>query len=77
MADPNIPPPPPPSPFHPESVQGLPIKPAPAGGGCGKPWVIGCLVLLVLAGIGLVAGVWYAGKNVDRLMLWSFGQIEG
>ncbi|HEX7185155.1 MAG TPA: hypothetical protein VF756_25235 [Thermoanaerobaculia bacterium] len=72
MAEPNFPPP---SPFNPEGA--APIRPASAGGGCGKPWVIGCLALLVLAGIGLIVGVWYAGKNYDKLMLWSFDQIRG
>lgn len=74
MADPTIPPPPAPSPFNPQGA--APIAPA-AGGGCGRPAVIGCLALLILAGIGLVAGVWYAGKNVDRLMTWSFDQVRG
>jgi hypothetical protein len=66
-------PPPPPSPFS-------PTGPAPAprrAGGCGKPAVIGCLVLLVLAGLGLVGMIWYASTNFEKLMRFSLRQSEG
>ena len=70
MEPPNTPPPPPPSPFQ-------PINPGPAPvpgktGGCGKPVVIGCLILLVLMGIGLVL----LFSNAPKLLDWAFGQME-
>jgi hypothetical protein len=70
MEPPNTPPPPPPSPFQ-------PINPGPAPvpgktGGCGKPVVIGCLILLVLTGIGLVLLL----SNAPKLLDWAFGQME-
>ena len=74
MEPPHTPPPPPPSPFQ-------PIQPGPAPvpgktGGCGKPVVIGCLVVLVLAGIGLAGMIWYVTRHYDELMNMSLRQSE-
>jgi hypothetical protein len=38
--------------------------------------VIGCLVVLVLAGIGLIASLYYAGQSYDRIFAWSLGRIR-
>ena len=75
MEPPNTPPPPPPSPFQ-------PITPGPAPvpgktGGCGKPVVIGCLVVLVLAGVALVGLIVYVSKHYDKIMDMSLRQTEG
>ncbi|HSK75726.1 MAG TPA: hypothetical protein VLQ45_04660 [Thermoanaerobaculia bacterium] len=75
MEPPNTPPPPPPSPFQ-------PITPGPApvpgkAGGCGKPVVIGCLVVLLLVGVGLVGLLVYVSKNYDKIMNMSLRQTEG
>lgn len=74
MEPPHTPPPPPPSPFQ-------PITPGPAPapgktGGCGKPMVIGCLVLLVLVGIALVGTFVYVSRNYDQIMNMSLTQTE-
>ena len=60
-------PPPPPSPFSPTGP-----APAPRPSGCGKPVIIGCLVILVLLGIGLVLLV----TNAPKLLDWALGQME-
>jgi hypothetical protein len=59
------------SPFNPP--QGPPSS---RTGGPGKPLVIGCLVVLVLAGIGLMASLYYAGRNYDRIFSWSLSRIH-
>ncbi|HKV12042.1 MAG TPA: hypothetical protein VJ725_28110 [Thermoanaerobaculia bacterium] len=74
MEPPHTPAPPPPSPFQ-------PITPGPAPvpgktGGCGKPVVIGCLVVLVLVGIGLVGIFVYVSKHYDQIMNMSLRQTE-
>lgn len=74
MEPPHTPPPPPPSPFQ-------PITPGPAPvpgktGGCSKPVIIGCLVILVLAGVSLVALFVYASRNYGKLMDMSLTQTE-
>jgi hypothetical protein len=38
--------------------------------------VIGCLVVLVLAGIGLIATLYYAGQSYDRIFSWTLGRIR-
>jgi hypothetical protein len=53
-----------------------PPAPSPRTGGPGKPLVIGCLILLVLAGIGLIGGLYYAGQNYDKLFSWSLARIR-
>jgi hypothetical protein len=69
----SYPSPPPPSPFSPTGPAPAPSR----AGGCGKPVVIGCLVLVVLAGLGLVGMIWYASTNYDKLMRFSLRQSEG
>jgi len=61
--------PPPASPFNPTA--------RPAGpGGCPKPLILGCLGLLVLAGLGLVGFFLYAGMHVGKLLQFSLNQSE-
>ena len=61
--------PPPASPFNPAA--------RPAGpGGCPKPLILGCLGLLVLAGLGLVGFFLYAGTHVGKLLQFSLNQSE-
>jgi hypothetical protein len=45
-------------------------------GGPGKPLVLGCLILLVLAGIGLIGGLYYAGQHYDRIFAWSLARVH-
>jgi len=72
MAEPPHIPATPRSPFNPPP----PLPPTSRTGGPGKPLVIGCLVLLVLAGIGLIGGLYYAGQNYDKLFSWSLARIR-
>lgn len=75
MEPPHTPPPPPPAPFQPIQPGGA--TPAPGKtGGCGKPVVIGCLVVLVLAGIALAATIWYVTRNYSQIMNMSLRQSE-
>jgi hypothetical protein len=69
MTEPTVPPPPSPSPFHPEPIR-------PARGGCPKPLLIGCLVVIVVGGAVLLGGFLYLAKHYDKLMLRSFDRIE-
>jgi hypothetical protein len=71
MSEPRNVPATPRSPFTPP-----PPLPSTRTGGPGKPLVIGCLVLLVLAGIGLIGGLYYAGQNYDKLFSWSLARIR-
>jgi len=71
MADPTGTPSTPRSPFTP-----LPPSPSPSTGGRGKPLVIGCLVILVLAGVGLIASLYYVGQSYDRIFAWSLGRVR-
>jgi hypothetical protein len=73
MSDPTGVPSTPRLPFNPQRLQ----EPAPVRtGGPGKPLVIGCLVALVLAGIGLIAGLYYAGKNYEKIFAMSLEQVH-
>lgn len=73
MADPTGTPSTPRQPFNP-----LPVVPQapPRSGGPGKPLVIGCLVVLVLAGVGLIASLYYVGQSYDKIFAWSLGRIR-
>jgi hypothetical protein len=65
------------SPFTPPPrMQPPPSTAPPARGGCGKPAVIGCLVLLILTGIGLLAGLYYAGRHYDQILVWTLDRIR-
>lgn len=70
---PQQPPFPPPSPFNPPGVQqpGVPARP-PGRTGCSKPLLVGCGVLLLLLGIGLVVTIY----NAPKILQWSFEAIE-
>lgn len=70
MADPAGTPATPRSPFNP------PQGPTVRTGGPGRPLVIGCLAVLVLAGLGLVGGLYYASQSYDRLLGWSLEHIH-
>jgi hypothetical protein len=73
MEPPRVEPPPPPaSPFNP-----TPQPTAPRGGsGCPKPLIIGCLAVIVLGGIALLAGFFYVGKNASSILQWSLSTTE-
>lgn len=69
MEPPQPPPPPQPaSPFDPNA--------RPKTGGCPKPLIIGCLVVLILGGLALVGGIYYASKNIGKIMNASLQQAE-
>lgn len=71
MEPPRVEPAPPPaSPFNPSA------PPRPAGGGCPKPLILGCLGLMVLAGLGIVGFFFYAGTHVGQLLQLSLRQSE-
>jgi len=70
MAEPTGTPPTPRSPFNP------PPPTAVRTGGSGKPLVIGCLILLVLVGAGLIGGLYYVGQHYDQLFAWSLARIR-
>ncbi len=63
-------PPPPPSPFTtPTPFEPAPIRPR---GGCGKPALIGCGVLLLLFGIGMILLV----AKMPALLSYFFERME-
>ena len=70
MAEPTGTPSTPRSPFNP------PPPAAARTGGPGKPLVIGCLILLVLVGAGLIGGLYYVGQHYDQIFAWSLTQIR-
>jgi hypothetical protein len=70
MAEPTGTPSTPRSPFNP------PPPTAIRTGGPGKPLVIGCLILLVLVGAGLIGGLYYVGQHYDQLFAWSLARIR-
>jgi len=70
MAEPTGTPSTPRSPFNP------PPPTAVRTGGPAKPLVIGCLVLLVLVGAGLIGGLYYVGQHYDQLFAWSLSQLR-
>jgi hypothetical protein len=58
------------SPFSPQ-------EPAAARtGGPGKPLVLGCLILLVLVGVGLIGAVYYVGQHYDQIFAWSIARLH-
>lgn len=66
MSEPNPTPPPPQQPFDPAAV-------ARRGGGCSKPLLMGCAVLIVLFGVGMAVFV----VKLPSVMAWLFAQWEG
>jgi uncharacterized protein HemX len=71
MAEPTGTPSTPRSPFHPP-----PPAPKVRTGGPGKPLVLGCLILLVVAGIGLMAALYYVGQHYDQVFAWSIARLR-
>lgn len=51
-------------------------RPLVGGRGCGKPVVIGCLVLLVLVGLGLVGLIWYFTSHLGQIMDWQLRESK-
>jgi len=72
MSDPTSPPPPPPQqpPAPSRPFTGAP-KPL-AGGGCGRPLLVGCGVLVVLLG---VAAIVFVAKAKD-LLAWTMRELQ-
>ncbi len=69
MEPPHVQPPPPPAaPFDPSA--------RPKSSGCPKPLVIGCLVLLVLAGAGFLGFFYYVSRNMGKMMNFSLEQSK-
>jgi hypothetical protein len=66
-------PPPPPenAPFEPGQT-----RPLVGGRGCGKPVVIGCVVLLVLVALGLVGLIWYFTSHLGEIMDWQLRESK-
>lgn len=58
------------SPFAPAQT------PSPRTGGPAKPLVISCLVVLILAGIGLIASLYYVSQSYEKIFAWSLGRIR-
>jgi hypothetical protein len=68
MSEPTIPPPPPAAPPRPFSGEPKPL----AGGGCGRPLLVGCGILVVLLGI---AAIVFVAKAKD-LLAWTMRELE-
>ncbi|MFY9821316.1 MAG: hypothetical protein WAM82_08035 [Thermoanaerobaculia bacterium] len=64
-------PPPPASPFNPVP------RPVPqGGGGCSKPLVVGCIVIVLVGAIAVLGGIYYVGTHAVALFQWSLQQVE-
>ena len=72
MEPPHVEPPPPPPPAAPFD----PVARPKAGGGCPKPLVIGCVAVLLIGGIALLAGFLYIANNAAGVLQWSLNQME-
>ena len=73
MEPPRVEPPPPPaSPSNPAPQPAVPR----GGSGCPKPLIVGCLAVVVLGGIALLAGFFYVGKNASSILQWSLSTTE-
>ncbi|HEV2854853.1 MAG TPA: hypothetical protein VHC97_18820 [Thermoanaerobaculia bacterium] len=68
MEPPQPPPPPPASPFDPAA------RPRP--GGCPKPLIIGCVAVLLIGGLALLAGIFFVAKNASTVLQWSVNKME-
>ena len=64
MEPPRVEPPPPSAP------PAAPFEPTarPKAGGCPKPLLVGCLVLVILVGVGVIGLLFFAVKNFGKLM---------
>lgn len=77
MAEPTEPTEPPGTPSTPRSpFNPLPLAPSPRTGGRGKPLVIGCLAVLVLAGVGLIVSLYYVSQSYDKIFAWSLNRVR-
>jgi hypothetical protein len=65
-------PPPPASPFNPVP---RPVPPQ-GGGGCSKPLIVGCIVVILVAAIAVLGGIYYVGTHAVALLQWSLQQME-
>lgn len=64
-------PPPPASPFNPTP------RPIPQGsGGCSKPLVVGCVIVVLVGAIAVLGGIYYVGTHAVALFQWSLQQME-
>jgi|GEM_PF-778960 len=64
-------PPPPASPFNPTP------RPIPPGsGGCSKPLVVGCVIVVLVGAIAVLGGIYYVGTHAVALFQWSLQQME-
>ncbi len=64
-------PPPPASPFNPAP------RPIPPGsGGCSKPLVVGCVVVILVGAIAVLGGLFYVATHAAALLQWSLQQME-
>jgi len=72
MEPPRVEPPPP------SATPAAPFDPTarPKTGGCPKPLLLGCLVLLILVGLGFLGFVFFAVKNFGKLIEMSLRQTE-
>lgn len=69
MEPPRVEPPPyPAAPFDPAA--------RPKSSGCPKPFIIGCLVIVLLGGIALLGAFYYMTKNAPRVLQWSLEKME-
>ena len=46
------------------------------GGGCGKPLLVGCALVVVLFGLLLLGLMWKAKDFMPALFRWSLGTFE-
>lgn len=60
-------------PVEPQPFAGEPRAPA---AGCGRQLMIGCGVLVVVFGVGLLVVLWKAADWMPRLFRWSMEQTE-
>ena len=64
-------PPPPASPFNPTP------RPIPPGsGGCSKPLVVGCVIVVLAGAAAVLGGIYYVGTHAVALFQWSLQQME-
>jgi hypothetical protein len=50
--------------------------PPQGGGGCSKPLIVGCIVVILVAAIAVLGGIYYVGTHAVALLQWSLQQME-
>jgi uncharacterized protein HemX len=65
----------PPSPASPFNPVPRPVPPQ-GGGGCSKPLVVGCIVVILVAAIAVLGGIYYVGTHRVALLQWTLQQME-